>query len=247
MRATLIACHSILELNARHPETQRALLDAQAMHRLVMKGFLGWVDDGAPDARAQMGVLHTSNVDLKNQQLTLVVQSKVPPDWSRVDKRQLISEPQILKLDQNIDTGQRFRFRTVINPARMSDRHLPPDARTAPRQDRKRLADTTAAHARQWFAERLQPQGESAVGPRGVRRIGADADPAQLAVRILPKLGHLQGKPGMRIGRAEVRGEMIVTDPDVFVDTLGTGLGHAKAYGCGLILIKAVAEGPANG
>ncbi|WP_330182222.1 type I-E CRISPR-associated protein Cas6/Cse3/CasE [Nocardia sp. NBC_01503] len=240
MRATLITCHSILELNARHPETQRALLDAQAMHRLVMKGFLGWVDDGSRDARAQMGVLHTSNVDLKNQQLTIVVQSKVPPDWSQVDKRQLLREPQILKVDQNIDAGQQFRFRTVINPARMSSRHLPSDERTTPRQDRKRLADTTPAHARQWFAERLQPQGDSAIGPRGVRRIGADSDAAQLAVRMLPKLAHLQGKPGMRIGRAEVRGELTVTEPEVFVDVVSNGLGHGKAYGCGLILIKPI-------
>ncbi|MEV4130169.1 type I-E CRISPR-associated protein Cas6/Cse3/CasE [Nocardia sp. NPDC049707] len=240
MRAALIACHSILELNARHPETQRALLDAQAMHRLVMKGFLGWVEDGAPDARSQMGVLHTSNVDLKNQLLTVVVQSKVPPDWSHLDKRQLKAEPQIIKVDEYIETGQGYRFRAVVNPARMSDRHLSPSARKSSRPERKRLADTTAEHARQWFAERLQSLGESAVNQRGVHRIGADADPLQLAVRILPKLSHIQGKPGMRIGRAEVRGELAITDPDVFVDTVIGGLGHAKAYGCGLILIKPV-------
>ncbi|GAB2510443.1 type I-E CRISPR-associated protein Cas6/Cse3/CasE [Nocardia heshunensis] len=240
MRATLVTCHSILELNARHPETQRALLDAQAMHRLVMKGFLGWLDNGSPDARAQMGVLHTSNVDLKNQLLTIVVQSAIPPDWSRLDKRQLNAEPRILKVDQNIAAGQRFRFHTVVNPARMSSRHLPPSARNTDRPERKRLADTTAEHARQWFAERLQPQGESAIGERGVRRIGADADPLRLGVRILPKLSNLQGKPGMKIGRAEVRGELVITDPGVFVDTLIGGLGHAKAYGCGLILIKSL-------
>ncbi|WP_222932741.1 type I-E CRISPR-associated protein Cas6/Cse3/CasE [Nocardia yunnanensis] len=240
MSATLITCHSILELNARHPEAQRALLDAQVMHRLVMKGFPGWVEDGARDARAQMGVLHTSNVDLKNQRLTVVVQSSVPPDWSHLGKNQLAAEPQIMKVDQSVAIGQRFRFHTVVNPARMSSRHLPRSEREKPQPERKRLSDTTAEHARQWFAERLQPLGEAAISERGVRRIGADADPTRLVVRILPKLSNLDKKPGMRVGRAQVRGELTITDPHVFVNTIVGGLGHAKAYGCGLILVKRI-------
>ncbi|MGX1811830.1 type I-E CRISPR-associated protein Cas6/Cse3/CasE [Nocardia sp. NPDC055321] len=240
MSTPLVTCHSILQLNARHPESQRALLDAQAMHRLVMVGFLGWVEEGERDARAQMGVLHTSNIDLRRHILTVVVQSRVPPDWSRLDTRQLIDKPAILNIDQKVETGQRYRFRVVVNPVRMSGRHVPRGESAAPRGELKRLADNTPAHARRWFVDRLQPVGESPVDERGVRRIGAIAVPDRLDVRILPKLSHVGGKPGLRIGRAEVRGELEVTDPEVLVDAIIGGIGRAKAYGCGLLLMKPI-------
>ncbi|MFF4991541.1 type I-E CRISPR-associated protein Cas6/Cse3/CasE [Streptosporangium saharense] len=238
MTAVLLVCHSVLELDARHPFTSRALLDAQDMHRLVMSGFHGWVEDGAKDARAQLQVLHTANADLKQGTLTVVVQSRVQPDWSRIPSAALQAKPDIIIVEQEIKAGQRYRFRSVVNPARMSGRHLRPGSSSTENRQLKRLADTTPEHARRWFAERLQPPGEPAVNDRGVRRIGAFGDPVTLATRILPKIVKASAKPGLRIGRAEIRGELTVTAPDVFVDVLTTGLGHARAYGCGLILIK---------
>ncbi|MEV7004888.1 type I-E CRISPR-associated protein Cas6/Cse3/CasE [Streptosporangium sp. NPDC051022] len=241
MSAVFLACHSILELDARHPFTARALLDAQAMHRLVMSGFHGWVEDGADDARAQLQVLHTANADLKQGTLTVVVQSRVQPDWTRIPSAALKGAPGVILVEEKIETGRRYRFRAVVNPARMSDRHLrPSEIPPEGRSHMKRLADTTPDHARRWFAERLQPPGEPPVGDRGVRRIGAFGDPATLVTRVLPKIAGASGKPKLRIGRAEIRGELTVTSPDVFADVLTTGLGHARAYGCGLILIKPV-------
>ncbi|MEZ0076307.1 type I-E CRISPR-associated protein Cas6/Cse3/CasE [Planotetraspora sp. GP83] len=244
MTAVFITCHSILELDARHPLTARVLLDAQAMHRLIMSGFYGWLENGSNDARAQLQVLYTANADLKAGKLTVVVQSRVQPDWSKIPSAALAESPAALLIDQKIETGQQYRFRAVVNPTRMSDRHQRPGTEPRPdgKRELKRLADTTPDHARRWFAERLQPPGEPAVNDRGVRRIGAYADPAGLAARILPKITNVPDKPSMRIGRAEIRGQFTITDPDVFVNVLTTGLGHARAYGCGLILIKPVAR-----
>ncbi|MFF8769888.1 type I-E CRISPR-associated protein Cas6/Cse3/CasE [Kitasatospora sp. NPDC015120] len=42
----------------------------------------------------------------------------------------------------------------------------------------------------------------------------------------------------MRIVRAEVRGSLTVTDPEVLVRTLSQGLGHGRAYSCGLVLTR---------
>ncbi|WP_433515380.1 type I-E CRISPR-associated protein Cas6/Cse3/CasE [Nonomuraea sp. CA-143628] len=244
MSAVFVACHSILELDARHRLTSKALLNAQDMHRLVMSGFYGWVEDGALDARAQMQVLYTANADLKSGKLTVVVQSRVQPDWSRIPSGALTEPPDVILVDQKIEIGDRYRFRSVINPARMSDRHRRPDAPPPAdgKRDLKRLADTTADHARQWFAERLQAPGEPSTSERGVRRIGAHTDPAGLVARILPKISSVvekkDGKHAVRIGRAEIRGELTVTDPRVFAEVLTVGLGRGRAYGCGLILIK---------
>ncbi|WP_226961810.1 MULTISPECIES: type I-E CRISPR-associated protein Cas6/Cse3/CasE [Streptomyces] len=48
----------------------------------------------------------------------------------------------------------------------------------------------------------------------------------QRALLLAPQLG------------VAVRGELTVTDPAAFARTLSTGLGRAKSYGCGLLLVK---------
>ncbi|RMI40470.1 type I-E CRISPR-associated protein Cas6/Cse3/CasE [Streptomyces triticirhizae] len=237
MSVDFVACQSILELSARHPRVDRALIDAQSLHQLVMSGFYGWVPERTPGARAQMHILHTQRVDLRSERMTVVVQSRVTPDWSELPGAALCEKPEVTMVNHRLKEGQRYRFRAVVNPTRASCRHLPKDFE-GPRV-RKRLADTSPHYAREWFIRRLQPAGT--VRPpedNAIPLIGADADHEQLEVRILPKLYNIKGHPGMRIGRAEVRGELTVTDPAAFARTLSTGLGRAKSYGCGLLLIK---------
>ncbi|MGW7422826.1 type I-E CRISPR-associated protein Cas6/Cse3/CasE [Streptomyces sp. NPDC054813] len=43
---------------------------------------------------------------------------------------------------------------------------------------------------------------------------------------------------GLRIARAEIKGTLTVTDPKAFVTALTHGIGHARAYSCGLILVR---------
>lgn len=115
MTARLIACHSILQLDARHPAAAKSLLDAQAMHRLVMSGFRGWVEDGQPDARAQMGILSTWNLDLKTNTLLIVIQSKVTPDWTNLPKEALTAKIDTINVDQPLRQGDTLTFRTVLS------------------------------------------------------------------------------------------------------------------------------------
>ena len=42
------------------------------------------------------------------------------------------------------------------------------------------------------------------------------------------------------VGLLDVRGILSVKEPDTFLATLGTGLGRARAFGCGLMLIRRV-------
>ncbi|MEU0376973.1 hypothetical protein ABZ093_06690 [Streptomyces cyaneofuscatus] len=76
------------------------------MHRTVMSGFPGWVDDGSRDARAQMGILSTWTLNLREAQLSLVVQSQVPGDWGRVPRAALAEEPETLTLDRTFSVGE---------------------------------------------------------------------------------------------------------------------------------------------
>jgi len=42
----------------------------------------------------------------------------------------------------------------------------------------------------------------------------------------------------MRLTTVEIEGRLMVGDPALFVETLHTGLGPAKGFGCGLMLVK---------
>lgn len=232
--ARFVATQTLLTLEARHPYAAKSLIDAQDMHRTVMCGFPGWVDDGSPDARAQMGVLSAWTVDLRQARLNIVVQSSVPADWSGVPRAALAEPPQNLTLDRTFRTGDRVDFRTVVNPVRS----IPPPP-GSPRKTRgTRVAHTTPGHVRNWFAQRLQPLGEPPAAPHGVARIGADADTDRLAVRMLAQVSSPAPHKGLRIARAEIKGSLTVTDPDAFVAALTRGIGHARAYSCGLLLVR---------
>ncbi|WUP22365.1 type I-E CRISPR-associated protein Cas6/Cse3/CasE (plasmid) [Streptomyces sp. NBC_00271] len=232
--ARFVTSHSVLTLDARHPYTAKAMVDAQHMHRNVMSGFYGWVEDGQPDARAQMGVLSTWSVDLKAGVLVLVVQARVPADWSRVPSDALKDKPHTLTVDRTLSAGDVVSFRTVVNPTKT----ISPGKEAVEKKIRgKRIPHTTAQHAKDWFTRRLQQDGQPASGPNGVTRIGATADPDTLSIRMLGSLKSTT-REGLAVARAEIKGRLTITDPNALVATLNDGIGRARAYGCGLFLIR---------
>ncbi|MEU9417473.1 type I-E CRISPR-associated protein Cas6/Cse3/CasE [Streptomyces sp. NPDC048272] len=232
--ARFVATHSILTFDARHPYAAKSLVDAQEMHRTVMSGFRGWVEDGDSAARSQMGILSTWSVDLKNAALVLVVQSRVPGDWSRVPRGALTDKPHTITVDRTIKAGETLGFRTVVNPTRSKPSGKPVSEKVRG----ARVPHSNPDHVKNWFLRRLQAEGEPATAEGGVVRIGATAEPADLGVRMLPTVSSSAQHKGLRIARAEIRGSLTVTDPETLVETLSSGLGHARAYSCGLVLTR---------
>jgi CRISPR system Cascade subunit CasE len=225
---TFVACQSVLELDLGHVTAQRAVLDPQFLHKMVMSGFYGWVAEGEPNPRAQLRVLHAARVDLSDDLLTIIAQSRVQPDWDRLAKAALRSRPQLRKVEHQIDTGQQYTFRTIVHPTRDF----------GPRRRRRDLTDPKDVLA--WFMDRLQPDGEPAFSTDGrrVRRIGADARTEHLDVRVLPAVQEMRDRPGQRLTRSEIHGVLTVTDPPAFADVLRSGFGRSRSLGCGLVLVE---------
>ncbi|NMM36352.1 MAG: type I-E CRISPR-associated protein Cas6/Cse3/CasE [Glaciimonas sp.] len=48
------------------------------------------------------------------------------------------------------------------------------------------------------------------------------------------------GKRHIRFSTVDFSGELLVTNPTLFQQALFNGLGHAKAFGCGLLLVKKI-------
>lgn len=230
--ATFVACRSVLEFDLGHATAQRAVLDPQFLHKTVMSGFYGWVEEGAPDPRARLKVLHAAHADLAAELLTVVVQARVQPDWSRVPRVALRRRPEVRTVEQRVEAGGAFAFRAVVHPTR--------DA--GPQRRRRDLTDAKEVLA--WFVDRLQPLGAPAVSAdgRGVRRIGADARTEELEVRVLPPVQNMRDRPGQRLTRSEIRGRLTVTDPAAFVDVLRSGLGRSRSLGCGLLMVEPLGD-----
>ncbi|MGI5167333.1 type I-E CRISPR-associated protein Cas6/Cse3/CasE [Spirillospora sp. CA-253888] len=226
--ARFVASQSVLTLDARHPYVAKSLVDAQEMHRTVMSGFQGWVDDGGSDARAQMGVLSTWTLNLKEAALVLVVQSKVAADWGRMPKGVLREAPHLITVDRTFRVGDTVAFRSVVNPT-YSKPQTDPDGR---RLRGRRVAHTNPDGVRKWCARRFGDGG----GTGG--DIGGAADPQTIAVRMLPTVSSPASHKGLKVVRAELRGSLTVTDPAAFVTALSDGVGRARAYGCGLVLTR---------
>jgi hypothetical protein len=50
------------------------------------------------------------------------------------------------------------------------------------------------------------------------------------------------GKRGqLRFSTVDLTGELVVTDAERFATTLASGIGRAKAFGCGLLLVRPLA------
>ena len=226
--ARFVASHSVLTLDARHPFVAKSLVDAQEMHRTVMSGFQGWVDNGVTDARAQMGVLSTWTLNLKEASLVLVVQSKVAANWGHLPKGTLREQPYALTVDRTLRLGDTVSFRAVVNPTYSKWEPNPNQERTRGR----RVAHTNPNGVKKWCARHFGDGTESAT------TTGGTADPSTISVRMLPTVSSATSHKGLKIARAELRGSLTVTDPATFVTALSGGIGHARAYSCGLILIR---------
>ena len=102
---------------------------------------------------------------------------------------------------------------SVLGPDRMSER---PDLRM-------KLADQVAAD---WLA---------AQGTRGgfvLERVRVE----DYSIRQLSR----PGKSRVTFGLLDLSGILSVKEPGTFLATLGAGLGRARAFGCGLMLVRRV-------
>jgi len=91
-------------------------------------------------------------------------------------------------------------------------------------------------------ADVIQKAGLNWLDKQGVKsgfKIDRSGD-GEASARVLSYSTHALDRRGgdMRIGVLEFEGTLTVTDPPRFLDALTTGFGRAKAFGCGLMLIR---------
>jgi CRISPR system Cascade subunit CasE len=226
---------SRLLLNPRHHAVQRDVADLQAMHRTLMAAF-PQVQDAVP-ARAGLGVLYRLETD-PNASPSILVQSGPAPQWKILPSGYLSrcigagqENPACKKLDPilaALKPGMSLRFRLRANPTKKVATKTGEDGRKR-NGTRADLRDEEAQRA--WLHRKGQQHGFAILGVR-------------LADEPLQTGGHRGQGEARRLTVSPVLydGILRVTDLTLFQAALESGIGPAKAYGCGLLSIAPLAH-----
>ncbi len=137
-----------------------------------------------------------------------------------------------------LDRGDRLGFLLRANPT--IDHAVPGRLRRSSRSDvvMDALKPVPQGEARQ----KARPQVIQEAGAAWLRRVGARCGFLPITVQAdgydQLRIPRTPGKLPISVSTIEFEGVLEVTDPDVFLERLKNGFGRARAFGCGLMLIR---------
>lgn len=215
---------SRMRLNPRRRGTVFLIGNPQAMHAAVESCFppadgekerVLWRIDQHPDT-VELYILSPRKPSFEHLQEQAGWQNE--PSWRTLDFSPLLD---------HVTEGARYGFHLVANPL-----HTVTDPKTG-RKVRK--AHVTRAQMRQWLLDRADQIGvtfpvDDATGEPLVQVVGQR------------DLNFRRGGNSLHLRQAEFHGVLDVRDPDRFRTAITSGIGKARAYGCGLFTLVPVAK-----
>ena len=202
---------SRIEMNPASRQVRSELADPYEMHRTLMRAFPS-KDDGGPGR-----VLFRVDID-RDDTSAILVQSEKKPEWSFLSGKDYLLEnddnPAFKEYDPRLREGQRLRFLLRANPTVKKAFEVGKPS--------KRIGVYKEEDQIEWF-----------------RRKAAEGGFRPDAFETLPKgkqASHRAGDTNTHLC-VEFVGVLTVADPEVFLETLRSGIGSAKGFGFGLLSI----------
>ncbi|MDX2272807.1 MAG: type I-E CRISPR-associated protein Cas6/Cse3/CasE [Cyanobacteriota bacterium] len=221
---------SKIDLDLTKSGVRKDLGNHHQLHQKVMMGF--------PDQRESTDLTPQENNECrKNWQIlfrlegaTLLVQSGVKPNWSRLPTG-YTPDGEIRELDfQTIQSGQRLKFRLVANPVQQRTHKrtdedgnpiLKADGSGKPQQKTWRRLITKENDQIQWLVNHLK---------------GAKLEECYITAPSKINRDHQSSI----IRTVQFDGVLQVVNPSEFLDVLTNGIGRGRSYGCGLLSIARI-------
>jgi len=225
---------SKLTINVRSREFRRDYVDIHQMHRTIMSAFPA-VLDGRP-ARQAHGVLW--RLEPTRRGFELLVQSCTRPDWSSFVNGYLERPAQVREIDhvlKVIRPGRKLAFRLVANPTQTINSGITGQRgkRFVHRRPDKQIEWLVRQGERHGFVLPLTRDGQPDVAPSPCPTLRGRKAPDE---HKLPHDQPASQQPHtIVIEPVRYDGHLVITDPEAFQRALLTGIGRAKAYGCGLL------------
>jgi CRISPR system Cascade subunit CasE len=210
---------SRLLLNPRSRQVQRETADPYNLHRTVMHAF--------PAKREHAGVLHRLEVHPRSGAIMLLVQSQAKPDWDYLTEKEYLlpddpisdlENPAVKEFNFSPRIGQTLQFRLVANPTvkkvRRDDK--------GERKNSNRVPLVHEARQEEWLTKQAAANGFRLL---------------DLTISQPNKQTGWQKDNGRSLTLYTVQfdGRLQITDAAKFQQALRTGIGPAKAFGCGLL------------
>jgi len=206
---------SRVQIDPAHRGARRLLASAQVMHAAVLGAF-----DSVDMDRSRV----LWRVDTDQRGVFLYTVSRGEPNfagfltqigsagneggWSCRDYEPLL---------QRLENGQRWAFRLTANPAFADPSHTG-----------KRFGNVTVAQQEQWLLRRSERCGFE---------VCKHDDSFELMVKDRRVDNFRRNGRMVTIAKATYDGILCVTDAERLSEAMITGIGHAKAYGCGLLTL----------
>jgi CRISPR system Cascade subunit CasE len=209
---------SRLQLNTHSRQMWRTVIDQPyRLHQMVMRGFPNGV------TREKVNVLHRLEIEV--DRAILLVQSDLEPDWGSLHPDILlpaspfdpIPNPAIRKMDGlQLTPGRILQFRLTANPTK----RLSSGKGNKPG---KRIAFYKEADQLDWLQERA--------AAHGFRLLDVQISHSQKQTSRLK---------GITLHIVQYNGRLQIIDVENFQTAMHTGIGPAKAFGCGLLSLAPV-------
>ncbi|WP_448062247.1 type I-E CRISPR-associated protein Cas6/Cse3/CasE [Cellulomonas hominis] len=237
---------SRIQLNPKRRDAWRLLGSPQRLHAAVLQSF------PAPPTGDQGGAARVLwRLDHDDHRADLYVVSPEQPDFAHLAEQagwptteRGATKPYAAFLER-LAAGQVWAFRLAANPTR----YLPHP--TTGRM--QRFGHVTVAQQEQWLLDKAETSGFRVTAT--IRRTvdGGESAIPEIAVtdRTMHRFDRRTTDPGAGRPRkdsvtltvAQFDGRLEVTDPEALRRALVTGIGPAKAYGCGLLTLARAEQG----
>lgn len=218
-------------LNPRRRGAVRLLGHPQRMHAAVLAAFppldgqprILWRLDGDQPRRPALWIVSPFKPDLAHLSEQAGWPASDAPAWETRSYEPLLDR---------LEPSQQYAFRLTANPTRT----LAPGE---PGIRGKRVEHVTVAHQIEWLSAQAAKSGFR-IMPATARLPGTSEPSLQLELRDRAKYRFTKtGHPGtITIARVTFEGRLEVTSPAALRRALITGIGRARAYGCGLLTLS---------
>lgn len=211
-------------------EVVQDLSNCESLHRRIMQVFPQHTPYGA--GRTLDQVLY--RIEEVNQRPALLVQSSHKADWEQLPAGYFLEEPHQIEITaayENLTIGQELRFRLLANPSkRISEKNTDHAAMAGKRVELQREEDQL-----HWLQKKGQDHGFTLKTLDPHKQILAVEAQALTKISGYKKIGDRRST--ITLGTVLFEGRLQITDLILFQNALIQGIGHGKAYGCGLLSI----------
>ncbi|WP_150306075.1 type I-E CRISPR-associated protein Cas6/Cse3/CasE [Pseudomonas saliphila] len=207
---------SVLHLDRKAVKALR-ITDSYSLHRVVYSLYADVRDAEAKLGSQPSGILYADQGGDHQGRKILMLADRAPADAVDGQYGEVLSKP---IPESFLDHGN-YRFKVIINPTRRDSA----SRKLIPVRGREAIAE--------WFLQRAEQSW-------GFRPVNESLQIDRVEVLTFKD----KHQRPVTIAQAHVQGVLTVQDPARFQQSFSSGIGRARAYGCGLLQIVPVIDNP---